>query len=152
MENLNWKFHHYYHASAIIRPLLNKSLRQSSPRAYKPFHLIFPPPVWPHLSSHIPIPVKSATIHLGVLYRFRPIFYPSQMLAIYKGLAHRCIKYASHVKGTSFHQHNTSKHECQRLYITSVPFLEVTVFDVSVLCCLSCHLLLFSWLLLFWTW
>ena len=52
---------------------------------------------------HIYILAKSASNKLGVLWRLRPLFSPSQLLALYKGLISPCMEYGSHIRKGSTH-------------------------------------------------
>ncbi|ORD92879.1 hypothetical protein ECANGB1_2401, partial [Enterospora canceri] len=52
---------------------------------------------------HISTLAKSASKKLGVLWRLRPFFSPSQLLALYRGLIRPCMEYGSHVWGGSTH-------------------------------------------------
>ena len=53
--------------------------------------------------SHISSLAKTASKKLGVLWRLRPFFSPSQLLALYRGLIRPCMEYVSHVWGGSTH-------------------------------------------------
>ena len=53
--------------------------------------------------SHISSLAKTASRKLGVLWRLRPFFSPSQLLALYRGLIRPCMEYVSHVWGGSTH-------------------------------------------------
>merc|ERR1712035_254448 len=52
---------------------------------------------------HISSLAKSASSKLGVLYRLKKFFSPSQLLTVYKGLVRPCMECASHVWGGSTH-------------------------------------------------
>ena len=52
---------------------------------------------------HISTLAKSASKNLGVLWRLRPFFSSSQLLALYRSLIRPCIEYGSHIWGDSTH-------------------------------------------------
>ncbi len=55
---------------------------------------------------HISSLAKSASSKLGVLYRFKHYFSPSQLLTVYKGLVRPFMEYACHVWG-GFHSYSS---------------------------------------------
>ena len=56
-----------------------------------------------NLQFHISTLAKSASKKLGVLWRLRPFFSPSQLLPLYRDLIRPCMENGSHVWGSSTH-------------------------------------------------
>ena len=70
---------------------------------------------------HISTLTKSASKELGVLWRLRPIFSPSQLLALYKGLIRQCMVYGSHVREGSIHTVLLNKLESKAFCLINSP-------------------------------
>ena len=59
---------------------------------------------------HISTLANSSSKNLGVLWRLRPFFSSSQLLALYRGLICPCMEYGSHVwEGVGFNSHSSTK-------------------------------------------
>ena len=70
---------------------------------------------------HISSLTKSASTRLGVLYRLRQFFSPTQLLTIYKGLVRPRMEYACHVWGGSTHTALLDRVESKAIRLISSP-------------------------------
>ena len=71
--------------------------------------------------SHISSLAKTASMKLGVLWRLRPFFSPSQLLTLYRGLIRPCMEYASHIWGGSTHTALLNRVESKAFRLISSP-------------------------------
>ena len=72
---------------------------------------------------HIFTLAKSVSKKLGVLWRLRPFFSPSQLLALYMGIIRPCMEYGSHVLGCSTHTALLNRVESKVFRLNSTFFL-----------------------------
>ncbi len=70
---------------------------------------------------HISSLAKSASLKLGVLYRLKHYFSPTQLLTVYKGLVRPCKEYACHVWRVSTHTALLDRLESNAFRLISSP-------------------------------
>ena len=82
--------------------------------------------------EHIISLAKSASKKLGVLYRLRNYFSPSQLLSLYRGLVRPCMEYSSHVWGASPHTSILDKVELKAFRLIASPPLTNNLQSLSL--------------------
>ena len=73
---------------------------------------------------HITILAKSASKKLGVLRHLRPLFSPSQLLALYRGFICPCMEYGSHICGSSTHTDLLNKMMSKAFHFINSPLTD----------------------------
>src|ERR1044072_7014090 len=77
----------------------------------------------PSWRDHITSLSKQASKRLGVLRRLQHFFTPPQLLALYRGVVHPCMEYASHIWGGSTHTALLEKVRSRTFRLISSPVL-----------------------------
>ena len=82
--------------------------------------------------DHIYSLAKTASKKLGVLFRLRKYFTPSQLLSQYRGLIRPCMEYCSHVWRSSPHSHILSRVESKAFRLINSPELTQSLQSLSL--------------------